>query len=639
VLATRVLGDPQNPEKEPTMGMKTADMPPVDPAEFEDLPFMERMKLLAIHWCEYGFGSPKNTHMLYVYKMIAYVVVGLAIIFLTTPGLGPITDVRSWWNEPILYQKLVVWTILVEVLGLSSSSGPLAFKFTPWIGGVLYWTKTQTLRVAPWPDKVPFTSGDRRTVWDVGVYVAMLANLGFLLLGPGVQRDDLPAGMDAGLLASAPILTFLVLQVLMGLRDKVVFLASRPEQYIPPMVFFAVLGFTDMIIAAKIAIVLVWLGAGISKFGRHFTNVVPPMLSNTPWITSTRFKRALYRDFPNDIRASKVASKVAHIGGTFVELVLPLVLLFSTNRTITLLAVAGMIIFHLFIISTFPLAVPLEWNVFFIFATAFLFGNFPAGEGYAVTNFSTPWLLVAAVAALVFFPVLGNLRPQWVSFLPSMRQYAGNWASATWAFRGDAEDKLNQFIKKPAANQVDQLTAAYGNEVAEIFMQKAMAWRTMHSQGRGLLSLLMRHTDALENYRIREGEFTCSTLVGWQFGDAHLHDERLIEAVQHRCNFAPGELIVVWVESQPIHKKTQEYRVIDAALGVVERGTWVVRDATEEHPWLPNGPIPHQVTWTAPGYRAPGDAVIDIPAERSRQGSDIAGVSSNGSSGRHEVDA
>ncbi|MBK5217052.1 MAG: DUF3556 domain-containing protein, partial [Propionibacteriales bacterium] len=51
---------------------------------------------------------------------------------------------------------------------------------------------------------------------------------------------------------------------------------------------------------------------------------------------------------------------------------------------------------------------------------------------------------------------------------------------------------------------------------------------------------------------------------------------------------------------------TQEYRVIDAALGVVERGTYVVKDATDEQPWLPNGPIPHQVTWTAPGYIAPG---------------------------------
>lgn len=38
------------------------------------------------------------------------------------------------------------------------------------------------------------------------------------------------------------------------------------------------------------------------------------------------------------------------------------------------------------------------------------------------------------VVGLLFFPVLGNLRPDLVSFLPSMRHYAGNWASAMWAF-------------------------------------------------------------------------------------------------------------------------------------------------------------------------------------------------------------
>jgi hypothetical protein len=375
------------------------------------------------------------------------------------------------------------------------------------------------------------------------------------------------------------------------------------------MFFFGVLSsHVDMVLAAKLAMVTIWMGAGVSKFGHHFTNVVPPMLSNTPWLTSKAFKRALYRDFPNDLRPSRLAWAFAHIGGTVVELALPLVLLFSTNTTITWLAIAGMILFHIFITSTFPLAVPLEWNVFFMFAVAWLFGAFPAAQGYAVGDISSPWLLVAMLVALLFFPVLGNLRPDLVSFLPSMRQYAGNWASATWAFRGDeAEDKLNRHLTKYNANQIDQLSAAYGKEVGEIFMQKSVAWRTMHSQGRALLSLMMRHVDRLENYRIREGEFVCTTLVGWQFGDGHLHNEQTIEAVQKRCQFAPGELVVVWIESQPIHRKTLEYKVIDAALGVVERGSYDVNDAVSEQPWLPNGPIKHTVTWQRAGYRPAGD--------------------------------
>jgi hypothetical protein len=354
--------------------------------------------------------------------------------------------------------------------------------------------------------------------------------------------------------------------------------------------------------------VTIWMGAGVSKFGHHFTNVVPPMVSNTPWITSKAFKRALYRDFPNDLRPSRLSWSFAHIGGTVVELVLPLVLLFSTNTTITWLAIVGMILFHLFITSTFPLAVPLEWNVFFMFATAWLFAAFPTGAGYAVTDLSSPLLLAAILVVFLFFPILGNLRPDLVSFLPSMRQYAGNWASATWAFRGDeAEDRLNRHLVKSNANQIDQLAAAYGKEVGEIFMQKAVAWRTMHSQGRALLSLMMRHVDRLENYRVREAEFVCTTVIGWQFGDGHLHDERMVEAVQKRCGFAPGELVVVWIESQPIHRKTLEYKVIDAALGVVERGWYDVLDAVSEQPWLPNGPIAHTVTWRRAGYEPAGD--------------------------------
>ena len=57
---------------------------------------------------------------------------------------------------------------------------------------------------------------------------------------------------------------------------------------------------------------------------------------------------------------------------------------------------------------------------------------------------------------------------------------------------------------------------------------------------------------------------------------------------------------MAWVESQPIHKDVQEYKVIDAALGVIERGTYQVADAVAELPWLPNGPIRLDVTWTLP---------------------------------------
>ena len=52
--------------------------------------------------------------------------------------------------------------------------------------------------------------------------------------------------------------------------------------------------------------------------------------------------------------------------------------------------------------------------------------------------------------------------------------------------------------------------------------------------------------------------------------------------------------------------KKVQYRVIDAALGVVEKGWYHNDDAANEQPWLPNGGIPHVVTWVRDGYVAPG---------------------------------
>ena len=52
---------------------------------------------------------------------------------------------------------------------------------------------------------------------------------------------------------------------------------------------------------------------------------------------------------------------------------LVLTLLLSPWPWLTIVAAAIMVTFHLFIISTFPLAVPVEWNLLFAYATIFLF--------------------------------------------------------------------------------------------------------------------------------------------------------------------------------------------------------------------------------------------------------------------------
>jgi hypothetical protein len=363
-----------------------------------------------------------------------------------------------------------------------------------------------------------------------------------------------------------------------------------------------------MVIAAKIFIVVVWMGAGFSKLQHGFSSTVAIMVQNTPWVTSQRFREATVKDYPNDLRPSKTTHLLAHIGGTTTEIAMPLILLFSPWRWATWIAIVSIWALHTFIISTFPLAVPLEWNVFFMFCAAFLFSNFHAGEGYGVGDMN-PLLLVAVVIAALSPIILGALRPQYVSFLVGMKQYAGNWAAATFSFRDKSmEDRINEKIVKAADNQIDQIEPLFGKEISEIFIQKAVAFRMMHPMGRMHISALMCHLEDLDDRVQREGEFVSNVLTGWNFGDGHCLDERLIASMQERCQYEPGDVLIAFTESQPAFDKKVQYRVIDAALGTVEKGWYHNDDAYNEQPWLPNGPIPHTVTWRLPGYEPQGVA-------------------------------
>ncbi len=587
------------------MGFITGDLPPVDPATFMQMPYRERLKLLSRHWVEYGAGNPKLIMLIYVAKLALFAVGGVVASTLTS-HLNPLHP-NAWFDQPVVYQKLVVWTLLVEVLGVGGAWGPLTGHFKPMTGGFRYWLRPRTIRQPPWPDRVPLTGGDERTVVDVALYAALLAGLVVTLVLSGVQihgigHAPLVGRHNQGLVPPAAPVAVIVLLLIMGLRDKTIFLAARGEQWLPALVFFACFPFVDMIVAAKLLIVSVWLGAGISKINLHFENVIPPMVSNTPWLPSKTIKRMHYRQFPDDLRPSKGAKLLAHAVGAIGELIPPVVLLLSHNPAVTTVAAVFMMSYHVFITSTFPLAVPLEWNAMFIYITAFLFLGYPAHNGYGLGNMD-PVLLAISAAGLLFFPILGELRPRLVSFLPSLRQYSGNWATGMWAFAPGTEAKLDEHIVKSAPVQKEQLTDMFDADTADVTIHLYLGWRALHSQGRGLNSVMINQLgEDIDTYDLREGEVVCCALMGWNFGDGHLHSEGLIQAVQKRCQFAPGECVVVWAESEPIGAGRQQYWVMDAALGIVERGSWAVRDAVEEQPWLADGPIALEVDWRQPGY-------------------------------------
>jgi hypothetical protein len=563
------------------MGLLDPAPPPFEVAEWRRLPHLQRIKPLAQDWALNGFGTPVAVYFLYVFKVLAYAGLGFLLIEATS----------GWahWTEPIVFEKAVVWTMLWEVLGLGAGSLPLTLRFSPMVGGFLYWLRPGTTRLPPWPERVPGTRGTARTPLDVALYGALLAALLYLLVAPGVDATAPWVSGTVSRLDPVAVGAMLAILAALGLRDKVPFLAARAEIYGNLSLIF-LFPLTNLAVAAQLVFFCIWWGAASSKLNRHFPFVVTVMISNTPWNRSRAMKRRLYRSHPDDLLPSRFGAAAAHLG-TVLEFTLPLVLVLTSGGIVQTLAIAGMVVFHAHIFSTFPLAVPLEWNVFMIFGLLVLFGH------YGSVPFSTiddPLLLVILALTCVGLPVLGNLRPDLVSFLPSMRYYAGNWATSQWLFRHDtgAEAKLDRDLVKAAPTVGVQLEKFYEPELIDVLLYKGLAFRSMHSHGRALNGLTARAVEDIEDYDVREGELVAGVVLGYNFGDGHFHDQRLLAAVQERCHFAPGEVRVVTLESQPAQVQRQRYRIWDAAEGLVEEGYVDVAEMAKRQPWLEDEPFP-----------------------------------------------
>ncbi len=554
------------------MGFLKPNLPVVDHDTWDHESRQERMKPMARHFAEHGFGSPDVIVLFYFLKIAFYALIGWMMV-LSTPDIDGFFDFAGWWENPAAFYKFVLWTMLFEVLGLGCGFGPLNLRFVPPMGSFLYWLRPGTIRLPPNKGRIPLTGGDSRTVIDVLLYAGLVISL-FVAMWGALPRSQV-----------AMVLGFLVL---IGLRDQVIFLAARAEVY-GPLALTYLFAVSDQMFAAKLVMVAIWWGAALSKCNSHFPFVVSGMMSNSPFWRFGGMRKKLHRDFPDDLRPSKLASGLAH-GGTVVEFAAPAVLLFSNGGWLTTTSAAVMILFHLTIISSFPMGVPLEWNVFMIWGVLTLFLAHPGIDLAALSN---PWLIATLVAVILFLVIYGNFAPDKVSFLPSMRYYAGNWATSFWCFKGDALERYDDNVTKASLMPHQQLEQVYGSEQeASIPLFMGYAFRGFYTHGRALWTLVPRACEGDdEDYLVLDGELVAGTSLGWNFGDGHLHDEQLIEALQRRCNFQPGDVRIVFMESQPFHDRTQRYRLIDAATGEFESGYIKVGDMVDCQPTDNNVPV------------------------------------------------
>ncbi|GFG70462.1 DUF3556 domain-containing protein [Mycolicibacter senuensis] len=563
------------------MGFLKPELPVVDFAEWSKGSRSEKIRPMARHWAEVGFGTPVVLHLFYVVKIALYVL-GAWLVALSTTGIDGFTEVRQWWSEPIVFEKLVLYTMLFEVIGLGCGFGPLNNRFFPPLGSILYWLRPNTIRLPPWPRRIPLTAGTNRTPVDAALYAALLAMLVGALFSDGT--GPIPAlNTDVGVLPHWQILTILTILAVTGLRDKVIFLAARGEVYAPLAAAFLFTG-VDMIIAAKAIFMVIWVGAATSKLNRHFPYVISTMMSNNPLVRPKALKRRFFRDFPEDLRPGVASKALAHLS-TAIEMGVPLVLFFSHGGWPTAIAAFVMVCFHLGILAAIPMGVPLEWNVFMIFGVLSLF---VAHADLGLRDVNNAWAVALLFAISAGTVVLGNLFPRKVSFLPGMRYYAGNWDTTLWCLKPSAEEKIARGIVAIASMPAAQLERFYGSpEAAQIPIYMGYAFRGFNTHGRALFSLAHRAmADGSEDdYSLTDGERICSTAVGWNFGDGHMTNEQLIEALQQRCGFEPGEVRVVILDAQPIHRQTQAYRLVDATTGVFERGHVKVADMVARQPW------------------------------------------------------
>jgi hypothetical protein len=457
--------------------------------------------------------------------------------------------------------------MLFEGLGLGCGSGPLTGRYYPPLGGFLYWLRPGTTKLPVFPS-LPLLGGARRTLLDVLLYAALCAAVVRALIAPTIDRELL-----------VPVM---VLVPIVGLADRTIFLALRAEHFWTTIVCFVFAdGVAGAIAGAKAVQLALWFWAGMSKLNHHFPTVVCVMTSNSPFTRMPWLRKRMYQSYPTDLRPSRLAEIMAHMG-TVLELGVPMVMLLSPGGTSLVVGMVLMLGLHAFITSNVPMGVPIEWNVIVVYGAFALFWAHPEVTIWQLGN--AP-LAAFLVAMLVGAPLLGNLLPGRLSFLLAMRYYAGNWAYGVWLFKGDCAKKKLAHLTMSAPWVYDQLAKFYDMRTSVGLLGKVMGFRLMHLHGRALPLLVPKAVPNFQDYEYFDGELIAGLVLGWNFGDGHLHREQLLANVQAQCGFEEGELRCIFVEAQPMGGATMGYRIHDAKKGLLEKGELDVAELRTRQPW------------------------------------------------------
>lgn len=529
-----------------------------------------------------GHGSrrPARGRWWQLARLAGFVVGGVVVVSFTD-GLGAPWTVASWWAEPVVVEKAVVWTLLWQLLGLGRGMAPFAVGALPGVAGLSYWLTPGTMRLAPWPGRVPFTAGTRRSVVDVFLYAAVLALAAGLLGFTGTADGVLPA---------SGVVALLVALGLLGLRDRAPFHAARPELVVPMLVAF-LLPAGDIVLALKLVLAsLGWLMLAVAA-NRHLPFAVATTLADAPWLRSERRRRALWsRDdhdtVPGDFPRWTAGALVV------LGLALPGLLLFARGGALTVVAVSLAAAVLAGVAATLPRRGQLELTGFALYAVLAIFGHH-AAVGFA--DLSAPGPLAGLAVALVAAIVLAATAPRATAVFAPWRHAAASGPVSIWLLRRDA---------------VARFDVPQYEDDTETRHRRDLAVLALHPNGRALDGLVRRAVPDLADYVPRSTEFMAGAALGWTVETGPAQVRHLLAAIQERCSFDSGELRVVTLAAHSTLRTDYRYQVLDADAGLVEDGYVDIDDMIDRVPWRdPAAPtIPVEVHFSvtsATGYTAP----------------------------------
>jgi len=548
--------------------MTHADLPPYDPDRILTAAFPERVRLVCRTWASQIQPTAKIVMALYWTKYLIVYVGGWAIFQSFNANYPGFFSPLQWAFTGTAFQKAVAWSIFYELTGMGCGWGPMNARFKPMLGGFHHFLRPGTTKLPPFPG-LPVIGGIRRRWLEVALYAANQLFLLRALVAPEITP--------------ALLWPSVALIPLMGLTDKTLFLAARAEHYWVALTCIAVALATGgpWISACKVVWCFIWFWAATSKVNHHFPSVIMVMMNNGPFFPKW-LKKRLFAAYPDDLRPGDLAVAMARMG-TLTEYAIAIVLASNIAPWVTALMLFVMVGFHGFIAINNPSGMPIEWNILMIFGGISLFGFHPEASVLALG--SMPGLLAFVLFWMFVVPCYGNFVPSRVSFLLAMRYYAGNWAYNIWLFRKDSMHKFASIEKNSDTTRVQLGRMLPDAKSVEVALAMSLAHRFMHLEGRPLLEALPHAVDRIEDYEWIDGEMVAGMVLGWNFGDGHLNNQNLLDAVQPQCRFAPGELRVVMVESQPLFGPAMQWKIVDAATGVLERGETEIDPMRAVQPW------------------------------------------------------